>query len=526
MSPKSKSPDRPVTLLVLDGWGYRGQSEGNAIALASTPNWDKIWSRAPRSLLEASGRAVGLPDGQMGNSEVGHLNLGAGRIVPQDIVRISNSIESGDFFQIPALQNLCKEVKNRDSVLHLAGLIGPGGVHAVHGHLLGALELARRNGVPRVAIHCFLDGRDTPPQSATDYLRDVQLAASDGPDSSSRCSIASLSGRYYAMDRDRRWDRTKLAYDAMVHGRGIEATDPVEAVLKAYDRDESDEFIKPIVLQDEEGGTTTIQDGDGVFCINFRGDRMRQIVRALGIADFDEFQTGERPNIDIVTMAQYDVTYPIPAAFEKASLSRIVAESISSHDLRQFHTAETEKYAHVTYFFNGGIETPYSGEERTLVPSPKVATYDLQPEMSVREVTDVLCRALQKKEHHFYLCNFANCDMVGHTGMLGKAIVAAETVDECLSRILASAEQSGSVVMITADHGNCEMMIDPESGGPHTAHTTNPVPFVLIGDHRVTALRPQGTLRDVGPTILSYLDIEPPPEMTGIDLRNERLGED
>lgn len=520
MSINSFPPQRPVVLVVLDGWGHRSEPEGNAIALGRTPTWDSIWTRAPKSLLQASGRAVGLPEGQMGNSEVGHLNLGAGRSVPQDIVRISDSIHSGEFFQIPSLKNLCTGVRSRDTTLHILGLIGPGGVHAVHGHLLGALQLARRQSVPRVAIHCFLDGRDTPPRSAGEYMREVQRAASEHSDSSTHCFVATAAGRYYAMDRDRRWDRTKLAYDALVRGAGQQIEDPAAAIKQAYGRGESDEFLKPMVMVHDGRPAAPISDGDGVFCINFRADRMRQIVRTIAIEGFAEFETGERPNVEVVTMIQYDVTFPIPAAFEPATLSRIVAESIANSELRQFHTAETEKYAHVTYFFNGGIEVPYKGEERILVDSPKVATYDLQPEMSARGVTDVLCRALEAKEHHFYLCNYANADMVGHTGMLDKAITAVETVDECLARILQSAERSDVIAMITADHGNCEIMIDPETGGPHTAHTTSKVPFVVVGDDRVRSLRPAGSLRDVGPTVLDYLGVELPVEMTGKDLRN------
>ena len=513
--PKGRAA-RPVVLIVLDGWGHRAEREGNAIELGRTPVWHRLWERGSRTVLNASGRAVGLPDGQMGNSEVGHLNLGAGRVVPQDIVRISDSIASGAFYQVPALADLCRGVKRRRGTLHLAGLIGPGGVHALDRHLEAALELARRHGVPRVSVHAFLDGRDTPPKSAADSMRALVNAARRYSDSGTRGGIASVVGRYYAMDRDRRWDRTQLAYDAMVRGLGRPVADPVQGILDAYSRGETDEFVKPLVV---EGGAT-IRDGDGVFCFNFRADRMRQIVRALVIEGFDGFDVSGRPKVETVTMTQYDATFPIPIAFEPFTLHKIVAEVLGSAGRTSLRTAETEKYAHVTYFFNGGVEIPYPGEERILVDSQKVATYDLKPEMSAPGVTDVLCRAIENRQHDFILCNYANGDMVGHTGQLPAAIRAVETVDECLGRALTSAERAGAAVLVTADHGNCEQMIDPATGGPHTAHTTNPVPLVITGDPTVRELRAGGSLCDVGPTLLNLLGVELPPEMTGKDLRH------
>jgi len=496
---------------VLDGWGFRPGREGNAIELGQTPVWHKLWDRASRTLLEASGPAVGLPEGQIGNSEVGHLNLGAGRVVPQDLVRISQSIESGDFFRIPALVQLVEDTRRQGGTLHVMGLIGTGGVHALDKHLLAAVELARRAGVP-VAIHAWLDGRDTPPKSGLEFMQELLRAV--GP--SGRSAVSTVIGRYYAMDRDKRWERTKLAYDAMVKGVGIQVPDPITAIQQAYAVGETDEFVKPRVIT----GAPLIRDGDGIFCFNYRADRMRQIVRALASPDFDGFDVTGRPEVRLVTMTRYDERLAFPAAFEPIVLSRIVAEVLSDHGKTMFRTAETEKYAHVTYFFNGGYEPPYKGEERLLVPSQKVATYDLMPEMSAPGVTDVLCNAIAGKQHDFILCNYANGDMVGHSGVLAAAVKAVETVDECLARVLTTADAAGAAVLVTADHGNCELMIDPATGGPHTAHTTNPVPLVMVGDGTPKRhLRTGGSLRDVGPTILQLMGIEPPKEMTGRDLR-------
>jgi len=503
----------PVILIVLDGWGFRPGREGNAIELGNTPVWHKLWQRPARTLLEASGLAVGLPDEQIGNSEVGHLNLGAGRVVPQDIVRISQSIESGEFFRIPALVQLVEDTRRHDGTLHVMGLIGTGGVHALDKHLLAAVELGRRAGV-KVAIHAWLDGRDSPPKSGLGFMEDLTAAVKNK--GGGRAVVSTVIGRYYAMDRDKRWERTKLAYDAMVNGVGIPASDPITAIKQAYEAGETDEFVKPRVIT----GAPLIKDGDGIFCFNYRADRMRQIVRALALPEFDGFEVTGRPTVELVTMTRYDVTFPFPAAFEPMVLSRIVAEVVSDHGKTMFRTAETEKYAHVTYFFNGGYEPPYRGEERLLVPSQKVATYDLMPEMSAPGVTDVLCKAISDKQHDFILCNYANGDMVGHSGVLAAAVKAVETVDQCLARVLTTADQANATVLVTADHGNCELMIDPATGGPHTAHTTNPVPFVMVGDGAGTHhLRAGGSLRDVGPTILRLLDIEPPQEMTGRDLR-------
>lgn len=509
-------PQGPVVLVVLDGWGYREAKEGNAIELAATPVWHGLWQSQPRALLDASGLAVGLPAGQMGNSEVGHLNLGAGRIVPQDLVRISQSIESGEFFTLPPMVELARHLRQTGGTLHLMGLLGPGGVHAIDQHLLASVEWAVRNDLPRIAVHGFLDGRDTLPTSAANVVR--TLAADLTRIAGDRARIATLTGRYFAMDRDKRWDRIKLAYDAMVQGIGLPATDPVQAILDAYSRNETDEFIRPIVLQERGRPVATLKDGDGVFCFNYRSDRMRQIVSALMGEGFVGFDVPDRPRLAMVTMTQYDQRFPIPQAFPPFSMAKIVAEVLADHGRTQLRTAETEKYPHVTYFFNGGYEPPYAGEERRLVPSQKVATYDLAPEMSAAGITDVLCGAIEARAHDFILCNYANADMVGHTGVAPAVIRAVETVDQCLARLLRSGEKAGASVLITADHGNCEMMLDPETGGPHTAHTTNPVPIVAVNSGTL-ALRSGGSLRDVGPTVLALMGLEPPPEMTGRDLR-------
>ena len=507
----SRGGRTPVVLIVLDGWGFRAAREGNAIELGRTPTWHRLWERAPRTLLDASGLPVGLPDGQMGNSEVGHLNLGAGRVVAQDIVRISQSIATGEFFRLAPLVELCAALRKSSGTLHLMGLIGNGGVHALDQHLIAAVELGRREKVP-VAIHAWLDGRDTLPKSGLGFME--ELLRTVGP-LDGRTAVSTVVGRYYAMDRDKRWDRTKLAYDAMVKGVGAAVSDPITAIKQAYEAGETDEFVKPRVI----ANTPRIRAGDGVFCFNFRADRMRQIVRALAMPAFDGFDVKDRPAIKLVTLTQYDATFPFPVAFGPMVLSRIVAEVLSERGKTMFRTAETEKYAHVTYFFNGGIEPPYPGEERLLVASQKVATYDLAPEMSAAGVTDVLCKAIADKQHDFILCNYANGDMVGHSGVLAAAVKAVETVDTCLAQVLAAADTAGATLLVTADHGNCELMIDPQTGGPHTAHTTNPVPFLIVGKDTRGPLRAGGSLRDVGPTILHLLGIEPPVEMTGRDLR-------
>ena len=519
-----KGVDRPVVLIVLDGWGHRESTEGNAIAMARTPIWDRLWARAPRTLLSASGLAVGLPEGQMGNSEVGHLNLGAGRIVRQDLVRIGESIRCGDFFEIPAFVDACARTKKAGKTLHLMGLVGDGGVHAHDRHLLALVELAARAGLPRarVAQHLLLDGRDTMPMSGLGYVREL-LRATEG-----RATVASIGGRYFGMDRDQRWPRTQKWYDAAVRGVGPSHTDALAYIEGNYAAGVTDEFMEPAVLlrdgapiapMRDGAPIAPMRDGDAVIIWNFRSDRMRQIVRAMAINGFDGFDVRDRPLLRVVTMTQYDQTFGLPMAFEPFSMAKIVAEVLEDASMTTLRTAETEKYPHVTYFFNGGNEVPYRGEERVLVPSQKVATYDLLPEMSAPGITDVLCAAIEKRSHHFTLCNYANGDMVGHSGNFAATVRACEVVDEQLARIIAAAQQSGARLLITADHGNCEMMIDPATGGPHTAHTTSPVPLVVVDDGFTGALRPGGALCDIGPTVLKMLGIEPPAEMTGHDLR-------
>ncbi len=510
------APRSRVVLLVLDGWGYRPEREGNAIELANTPAWHRLWNSYPRTLLDASGLPVGLPHGQMGNSEVGHLNLGAGRVVPQDLVRISQSIQSGEFYERPPLVELCARLRQSGGTLHLVGLLGPGGVHALDRHLLACVELGVRHRVPAIAIHGFLDGRDSAPTLGGEVVRtllqDMRRIAG------TKVDVASLTGRYFGMDRDRRWERTRVAYDAMVHGIGTAVDHPVLAVQAAYQRGETDEFIRPLVHYRKGAPVALMRDDDGVLFFNYRSDRMRQIVAALALEDFAEFDLGARPRLVCTTMTQYDQTFPVPQAFPPFSLARILAEVLADHGRTQFRTAETEKYPHVTYFFNGGYEPPYPGEDRCLIPSQRVATYDLAPEMSAAGITEALCREIEAGGHDFMLCNYANADMVGHTGVMPAVTRAVETVDACLTRVLASAERAGCRVLITADHGNCETMIDPMTGGVHTAHTTNPVPFVAVRTG-TEALRAGGSLRDVAPTVLRLLGLEPPPEMTGRDLR-------
>jgi 2,3-bisphosphoglycerate-independent phosphoglycerate mutase len=507
---------RPVALIVLDGWGYRPETEGNAIALANTPTWDMLWARGSRTLLEASGLRVGLPAGQMGNSEVGHLNLGAGRVVMQDLVRISSAIADGSFYTNAALVGACQQVKANGGTLHMMGLIGAGGVHAIDSHLFALIDLAKRQGLKRVAIHAFLDGRDTLPKSALGYVQELlqYIRKVDSP-----AKIASVSGRYYAMDRDRRWDRTQLAYRAIVLGEGTPETDPLEAIRKSYAADKTDEFMLPVVIVENGKAVASMRDGDAVICFNYRSDRMRQIVRALIEPNFEGFDTKRGPKVTVTTLTNYDKTFKVPIAFQPTSMVRILAEVLSSHGLDMLKTAETEKYPHVTYFFNGGVEAPFPCEQRVLVPSPKgVATYDLAPEMSAAGVTDALVKGITSQEFDFILCNYANADMVGHSGSIPATIKAVETVDQSLARVLKAAEASGMRLIVTADHGNAEMLIDPETGGPHTAHTTNPVPFVVVDWEQETPLRSGGALCDVAPTILSMLGIEQPPEMTGENL--------
>ena len=511
----AKERRRSVALIVLDGWGYRAEREGNAIALAQTPTWDALTARYPQTLLSASGLAVGLPEHQIGNSEVGHLNLGAGRVVMQDLVRIDRAIADGSFFRNRAFVDACQKAKQSRGTVHLVGLIGKGGVHAFDKHLFALIDLCARERVSRVAIHAMLDGRDTMPRSGLGYMREL-LERAQG-----KAVVASVGGRYFGMDRDKRWDRIEKWYRVAVDGVGPTGTDPLEVIRESYERDVTDEFIAPTVIVKDGKPVAPMHDGDVVICFNYRADRMRQIVRALTDPAFDGFDVSERPKLELATMTSYDRSFDVPVGFPPQSMKNIVAEVVSNAGMAMFKTAETEKYAHVTYFFNGGIETPFPGEDRLLVPSEKVATYDLCPEMSAFGITDVLCESIEKNEHDFTLCNYANGDMVGHTGSIPATLRAVEMVDRCLARVMKSAEKAGTRLLITADHGNCEMMIDPETGGPHTAHTTNPVPFIVVDPGGDRPLRSGGALCDVGPTILTMLGIEQPSEMTGTDLRTQ-----
>jgi 2,3-bisphosphoglycerate-independent phosphoglycerate mutase len=521
MSEPNRDHRRRVALVILDGWGLREPADDNAVSLARTPAWDALWEseRHPHARLVTHGPAVGLPEGQMGNSEVGHLNLGAGRAVVQSLERISQEIASGDFHRNPVFLGMMERIRERGTTLHLMGLIGPGGVHAVDSHLLALCELAQQQRIPRVCVHAFLDGRDTPPQSARAFLTELIGRANSG----TGCRIATVMGRYFAMDRDRRWERTEAAYRAIVHGEGIPTPDPIGAVSDAYASGETDEFVRPRVMVDRDGEPSgRLRDGDGVLFFNFRADRVRQLTRALAETDFDAFDRGPgHPDVDVITMTRYDEAFPLEVAYPPQPMENILAEVLEKEGRRTFRIAETEKYPHVTYFFNGGLEEAPRGEERLLIPSPKVATYDHQPEMSAPQVTAGLLEAIRSKRFDVLVANYANPDMVGHTGILEAAIRAVETVDDGLARVVRACRETGTTLIVTADHGNCEQMWDPETGGPHTAHTTNPVGIVLMepDDHRTTDSIRDGTLRDVAPTILGLLGIAVPPDMTGRDLR-------
>lgn len=496
---------KPLALIILDGWGLSSNREGNAIAKAKTPNFDRFYAEYPNTSLEASGRAVGLPQGQMGNSEVGHLNIGAGRIVYQDITRISKSIEDGDFFQNPVLLQAMKCAVEGKTRLHLLGLASDGGVHSLLEHAYALLEMAKKEGVSQTYMHCFMDGRDVPPSSGAGYLEQVQ----ERMQTMGYGRIATVMGRYWAMDRDKRWDRVEKAYRAMVMGEGLEAPDGVTAVKQSYEKGETDEFIAPTVV-DKDG---MIREGDTIIFFNFRPDRAREISRSLTDIDFDGFQRPVFHHVCYTCMTQYDSTLGLPIAYPPQSLDHILAEVISESGLRQLHIAETEKYAHVTFFLNGGKEAPYPNEERVLVPSPKVATYDMQPEMSASGVTTELLKHL---DNDVIIVNYANPDMVGHTGIMDAAVSAVETVDACMGKVVDAVLKAGGVAMITADHGNAEQMVNPETGEPFTAHTTDKVPFILIGHD--AKLREGGVLADIAPTMLQLLNIPQPSEMTGKSL--------
>ncbi len=508
---------RPLALIIIDGWGYSPRKEGNAIALAATPYYDELCEKYPQTLLVASGERVGLPAGVMGNSEVGHLNIGAGRVIRMDVSRVDYDIAIGEFFRNEVLATAMDEVKQQGA-LHLMGLLSDGKVHSSIEHLYALLKMARDRGVPRVLIHCFLDGRDTPPTSAVHYLKALQNKIQE----IGIGDIATVIGRYYAMDRDKRWERTQRAYESLVKGHGEGATDPIAAVQKSYEQGVTDEFVEPIVIVKQDGSPIgSLNDGDSVIFFNFRPDRARQLTRAIAVPGFAEFDCSRRPSAAFVCFTVYDRTFPLPVAFPPYDHKNVLAEVWDAERVRNYRLAETEKYAHVTYFFNGGVEREHECERRLLVPSPKIATYDLQPEMSAFNVTDKVLRAIDESETDIFIVNFANPDMVGHTGKLDKTIEACQYVDTCLGWITKGIRQARGITLITADHGNAEQMIDPQSGGPHTAHTTNPVPFHLLDeDAKGIKLREGGGLEDVAPTILGLMGTPQPPEMTGHDLRN------
>ncbi|MEW5706554.1 MAG: 2,3-bisphosphoglycerate-independent phosphoglycerate mutase [Actinomycetota bacterium] len=515
---------KPVILCVLDGWGENPDKVGNAIETANTPNLDRYRIEFPFTTLGAAGEAVGLPEGQMGNSEVGHLNLGAGRIVYQEITRISKSIREGDFFKNKALIEAMEQANKKGAAVHLMGLLSDGGVHSHIEHLFALINLAKMQGIKRLYIHAFLDGRDVPPQSALKYFEQLDKKIAEV----NLGEVATVAGRYYAMDRDNRWERVERAYNAMVYAKGEQAYSASQAVEQSYEKGIVDEFVEPTVIIDKDSGKPVprIKDGDSVIFFNFRADRAREITRAFIEEDFTSFNRGVHPpKVFFVCMTQYDITFEnCVVAFPPQELTHVLADVLAEHNLRQLHTAETEKYAHVTFFFNGGEEAPKEGEDRVLVPSPKVPTYDLKPEMSAFEVTDVVVDAIKSGKYDFIVVNFANGDMVGHTGVFEAAVKAAEAVDVCTGRIVEMARSRGGAVFITADHGNADKMIDFAHHQPFTAHTTNRVPFyAIVSDH--FKLRNDGILADVAPTILDVMHIKQPSEMTGKSLIEWQMNE-
>lgn len=502
---------KPVALIILDGWGIREKEDGNAVVLGHTPNYDKWMRSLERTILDASGEAVGLPDGQMGNSEVGHLNLGAGRIVYQDLTRINLSIREGTFGRNEALVEAMETVKTKGSKLHLIGLFGPGGVHSHSDHMVAILDMANDNGIEPI-LHIITDGRDTPPQSSLDFLQTLE-AYQEQKD----VVVASVSGRYYTMDRDKRWPRTEKGYRAIALHEGDEgriAASARVAIEQSHEEGVTDEFILPVAIN-TNGKNVKVEPGDVVIFYNFRADRMRQPVTIFTDREFDGFERQFIEDLTILTMTNYDDAYPVEVIFPDVDIANVLAEVLSKKGLKQFHAAETEKYAHVTYFFNGGEEKMFAGEERYLEPSPKVPTYDLQPEMSAYPLTEALLQRLQDHDDDFVLVNYANPDMVGHTGVLEAAIKAVEAVDECAGRLVQAIVDKGGVALVTADHGNCERMIDHKTGNPHTYHTTQPVSLFVIGADEYLNLRPRGILADVAPTVLDLMGVEMPPEMTG-----------
>jgi len=521
LKPKIKIKYRPTGLLILDGWGYREEREHNAIAQANTPVWDKLVANHPNTLIGTSGLDVGLPHGQMGNSEVGHMNLGAGRVVYQELTRIQKDIDDGRFFNNNALLSAVDKATERDRSVHILGLLSDGGVHSHISHIKAALSLAVDRGA-KAFLHIFTDGRDTSPQSALEYIADIEAHIKE---IGGNCSIASVIGRFYALDRDNRWERIQEAYNLICCGEAeFKANSAQEAVEMAYERKETDEFVEATAILNKKGKTTKIKDGDSIIFMNYRSDRARQITSAFIMPDFGDFHRCKTPILSsFVTLTEYNKNFEnfgATVAFRPTKLKNTFGEVIAKHKLRQLRIAETEKYAHVTFFLNGGIEAPYLGEDRILVPSPQVRTYDLQPEMSVGELTEKLVDAVDSSKYDTFICNIANPDMVGHTGNFEACIKAVEAVDEALGKILDAIEKAGGQIIVTADHGNMEMLVDPETGKPLTSHTTCPVPLVYFGPQKLD-LRSGGALPDVMPTLLDLMEIKQPEEMTGISLRKK-----
>ncbi|KOO58964.1 phosphoglyceromutase [Rheinheimera sp. KL1] len=504
-------PKKPLVLLILDGWGYREERESNAILQANTPVMDKLWAEYPHTLISGSGLDVGLPDGQMGNSEVGHVNLGSGRVVYQDFTRITKAIADGDFFTNPVLVEATQAAVRHGKAVHLMGLLSPGGVHSHEDHIIAMIDLAKQQGATEIYLHAFLDGRDTPPRSAEASLQRVEehfKAIGVG-------QVASVIGRYYAMDRDKRWDRVQAAYDLLTQGKAeYTATTAVEALKAAYSRDENDEFVKATAVKNASGDVIKMQQGDSLIFMNFRADRARQFSRAFIDSDFTGFQRDYQPELaSFVMLTEYAADIKAPCAYPPESLDNVLGEWLAKHNKTQLRISETEKYAHVTFFFSGGREDVFNGEQRILVPSPNVATYDLQPEMNSTELTNKLVDAIHSGDFDVIICNYPNGDMVGHTGILSAAIKAVEAVDHCIGRVVEALQQVGGECLITADHGNAEQMMDPESGQAHTAHTSDPVPLIYVG--RPATVTPGGILSDIAPTMLHLMGMPVPDEMTG-----------
>ena len=505
---------KPLVLTILDGWGFSSVTEGNAIAAARKPTYDSLLREYPNTLIRTSGKAVGRPEGQMGNSEVGHLNSGAGRIILMDVTRIDQMIASGDFFKNPVLLDSMQHARTHR--LHLMGLCSDGGVHSLLTHLYALIKLAKQETVPQVFVHCFMDGRDTPPESGAGFLEQIQREMRQFGIG----RIASVSGRYYAMDRDQRWDRIERAFAAMVLGKGEKNADPVAALKRSYEQGITDEFVEPVtIVDDHHQPVGLIRDGDACIFFNFRADRAREMTMALTDTALEKPSRSLAPkNLHFATMTEYDKTFKVPFVLPREHPNNILADVMAQLNWKNLRVAETEKYAHVTYFFNGGNEKPYAGESRELVPSPKVATYDLQPEMSAPGVTAAVVKAIEQGDLDFIVMNYANADMVGHSGKMAATVRAVEAVDAGLGELYAALRRSGGSWIITADHGNAETMIDPVTKGPHTYHTTNPVPFILV-DETQRVLRQGGALQDISPTLLGFLGEKQPKEMTGRDLR-------